>query len=184
MTDLLERSLKQSQRIMDDVATKIDLKVPELPENERLKLSCALFKLAIDHSQAIVVLVGSRCNSSALALQRPCFEAFTRGMWVKWCMTDPELIVVREKGKFPEMRKLVEKIGANEEFQLEALKYVKGQAWSHWCGLTHGGMEQIVRQWSKNGIESNHDPAEIQPSSALGRFVAATISDSACYRCW
>ena len=178
MTDLLGRSLNQSQRIMDDVATKLSaLKVPELPESDRLKISCALFKLAIDHSQAIVILVGSGCDSSALALQRPCFEAFTRGVWVRWCISDPELTEVRKKGEFPEMWKLVKKIEANEEFQLEALKYVKEQAWSHWCGLTHGGMEQIVRQWSKNGIESNHDPTEIEQAlhwADLWQLLSAT----------
>lgn len=52
MTGLLERSLEQSDRIMDDVVTTLEnLKIPELPDSERLKLSCALFQLAIDHSQ-------------------------------------------------------------------------------------------------------------------------------------
>ena len=178
MTDLLERSLNQSQRIMDDVATKLNvLKVPDLSESKRLQLSCALFKLAIDHSQAIVVLVDKECNSSALALQRPCFEAFTRGMWLKWCATDPEINKVLEKDEFPEMWKLVEKIEANEEFQLEALKCVKEKAWSHWCSLTHGGMGQIVDQWSKNGIGSNHDPVQIQQalySANLWYLLSAT----------
>lgn len=159
MTDLL----KQSQRIMDDVATKLDgLEVPDLPESERLQLSCALFKLAIDHSQAIVVLVGSGCYSSALALQRPAFEAFTRGMWLKWCATDPEIIKVVEKDEFLPMAKLVENIEANKVWRLEALKCLKEQTWSYWCSLTHGGMGQIDGQRSKSGIGSNHDHVQIR----------------------
>lgn len=178
MTDLLQRWLKQSQRIMDDVATKLDgLKVADLPESERLQIGCALFKLVIDHCQAIVVLVESGCNSSALALQRPCFEAFTRGIWVKWCITDSQVIKVHEKAEFPTMQDLVTEIETNEVWQLGALKYVKGKAWSYWCGLTHGGMEQIVGQWSKNGIESNHDPAQIQQAlhwANLWQLLSAT----------
>ena len=178
MTDMLARSLMQSERVMDDVATKLaNLEVPDLPTSERLQLSCALFKLAIDHSQAIVVLVRSGCHSSALALQRPSFEAFTRGIWVKWCATDPRILEVLEKDDIPKMADLVKKIENDKRWQFGALKYVKELTWSYWCGLTHGGMGQIVGQWSKNGVESNHDPVQILQAlhwANLWQLLAAT----------
>ena len=171
MTDLLERSLKQSQRIMDDGATKLDgLKAPDIPESERLQLSCALFSLAIEHSQAIVVLVESGCNSSALALQRPCFEAFTRGIWLRWCATEPKIIEVVEGDKFPPMACLLEAIETSEIWPLEALKCLKKKAWHYWCSLTHGGMGQIDNQRSENGIGSNHDPVQIQQALYLANL--------------
>ena len=176
----LSFSLKDSLRIMDDVATKISgVIIHDLPEDRRLQIAGALFKLAIDHSQAIVVLVGagSDCYSSALALQRPCFEAFTRGLWVKWCATDPEIIDVVKKDEFPPG--IETKIETSEVFsgQLKALKSIKQQFWTLWCSLTHGGMEQIVGQLSTSGIESNHDPGKIQQAlywASLWQLVSAT----------
>ena len=168
MTDLA-RLLKDSQLLMEEVATKIDgVRIRDLSGTRRLQIACALFKLAIDHGQGIVVLVNNGCNSSALALQRPCFEAFTRGLWVRWCIDDTKVIEIVETAKagkcyeFPPPEKIVTELETSGAWQSKAFKNIKQQFWSHWCGLVHGGMEQIVLQWSRSGIESNHDPDEIQ----------------------
>ena len=175
MTDLA-CSLKDSLCIMDDVATKISgVRIHDLPENRRLQIAGALFQLAIDHGQGIVVLVRNECYSSALALQRLCFEAFAKGMWVRWCITDTEVIEIVEamkdgKHKFHQMERIVTEIETSEAWPSKVFKNIKQEFWPHWCGLVHGGVEQIVLQWSKSGIASNHDPDEIQQALHWANF--------------
>ena len=173
MTDLA-CSLKDSLCIMDDVATKISgVRTYNLPENRRLQIAGALFKLAIDHGQGLVVLVRNECYSSALALQRPCFEVFVKGMWMKWCAADTEVnkfCEKREKYCFPPMKRIVTEIETSEAWPSKVFKNVKQEFWPHWCGLVHGGVEQIVLQWSRSGIASNHDPDEIQQALHWANF--------------
>ena len=159
MTDLLGLS----EQITNDVATKLNgLQIPGLPESTRDKTACALFKLAIDHCQATVHLISKGFTSSALALQRLCFEAIIRGVWVRYVITDARLNELIKADDFPQMTTLLRDIKQNVEWESGALARLKGQAWEYWCSLTHGGMEQIVRQLSETGIASNHSPEQIQ----------------------
>ena len=160
MTNLLRRS----EYLMDEVASKLKhIEIPDLA-SERSLLAYTLFKIAIDHGQAIVILVGHGCNTSALALQRPCFEAFVRGVWVKWCVTCNEVTEVSSRDNFNKkgLGAMAAEIRTKGVLQSDVLQCIKQENWNRWCSLTHGGMEQIVGQWSTDGIESNYDPVEIQ----------------------
>lgn len=166
MTDML----KYSQAITTDVGTKLgNVNFHVAPGSRpRMALGLALFKLVIDHCQGVVVLAGAECYSPALALQRPCFEAFSRGTWVRWCLTDHDVTEILNAGveyQFPSMKELVTKIESNSIFQSGAFTHVKKQTWSYWCDLTHGGMAQVTNQWPEgkvDRVESSHDPALIQ----------------------
>lgn len=155
---------RHSQHIMDDIATKlIGLQVPGLSESKRLQIACALLKLVIDHCQGIVVLVNHELYSSALALQRSCFDAFIRGIWATWCATEDELIKLIDGSEiFPTSKCLLQRIENNKEWHLEELRHIKDSYWNYWCDLTHGGMYQVVRQISETGIESNHGLYQIE----------------------
>ena len=158
MRHLIERL--GSKLILMDVAAKLDgAQISGLEENERLRLSCCLFKVTVDHGQGIVLLVDNGCISSALALQRPCFEAFVRGLWLRACAADCN-VKRAYKDNFPPTKQIIQEL--EELFPSGKLEDIKQANWVRWCSYTHGGKEQIVGQYSETGIDSNHDPVVIK----------------------
>ena len=103
LIDLLERS----KEIMEWVADQLnDMKIPELPHDKRLKFVGACQHLAIEHTHAIVVLVDQRLLGLALALQRPMFEAFLKGLWFIHAATKAQ-VDDAEEDKFTKFSKLI-----------------------------------------------------------------------------
>ena len=57
----------------------------------RYRMPILCFDLAIEHHRAITELQNKNINGSAMALVRPTFEAFIRGLWLRHCANDAQV---------------------------------------------------------------------------------------------
>lgn len=158
----IDRYLEASKELSAWVATQLDdLKIPELPCNKRLQLASACQHLAIEHAQSIICLIDHKLHGSAMALQRPMFEAVIRGVWLRYSATECQ-VDRAAKGKFPRPDDMAESSpspkGQNDAPPLRALK---DEWWKRFCGYTHGGTEQILARLGSSGIRTSFQSGEI-----------------------
>ena len=152
--------LKSSERTLIWVADQLDdLRLPGLPNEKRLQLAVACLHLAIEHGQAIVVLAQEECFGSALALQRPLIEAWTRGLWLRYVATESD-VDRAGRDRFPGGSEIVN--GLEVKFDKGAFRYLTGDSWSTFCSYTHTGYMQIGARLTGDGVRSNYTLEEIR----------------------
>ena len=158
----IDSPLEDSKILLDWVATCLDgLKVPDLPYNKRLQLALACQHIAIEHAQAIIVLVENKIYGSALALQRPLFEAMVRGVWLRHSAMEEE-VAKAAKGKFPKLQILTSiSLPKKDQNNAQPLKDLKDEWWNLLCNYTHGGSEQILARLDCTGLCSNYRRDEV-----------------------
>lgn len=158
----IDRRLAESKELSDWVASRLDgQKIPSLPRNKRLQCAMACQHLAIEHAQAIICLVDHEFHGSALALQRPMFEAIIRGVWLKYTATDNELDKAA-KGDFPPTREMLRNSPhASDQNETPPLSALGEKHWNRLCGYTHGGTEQIIARLGSSGLRDGYQYDEI-----------------------
>ena len=153
--------LEKSMEVIVFVDDRLDgLTIHNLPDDKRLQLAGACLHQAIEHAQAIVVLVHVGLYGSAFALQRILFEAFVRGLWLRYVATDTQLNNVK-KDRFPTVNEIIANFSPLGEMK-ESLSCLKTELWERLCSYTHTGSEQIFARLSSDGLKSNYERAEIE----------------------
>ena len=179
-----DKHVRYSKHIDTEVRRKLnDLQIPSLSCDGRVQLACGSWANVIGHSRAITYLVEKRHDGSALALARPCFEAFVRGSWLMWCSSDDDVLRISSTDDFPFINKMIDAIKITG-FGLGGLESIKEKAWDEWCSYTHGGWEQIRGQLSTKGLLSpNYDPGKVECTLFLSDhwylLTAALLSEAA-----
>lgn len=151
-------------------AENINQRIGELLGNgyvdmRRLTLPLAYLNLSLDHHRAIILLMRSGLFGSAMALVRPTFEAMVRSHWVARCATETQVTEITEKDdfRFPKMDDMVKAVDtAYSEPDAEPLTFfqtVKQGAWKATNSYAHGGLRQLVRQFSGNNVEARYPEA-------------------------
>ena len=162
-----DKHVQWSKHIDAEAQRKLNgLQIPPLQCDGRAQLAYGSLANAIGHSQAITFLVEKGHDGSALALARPCFEAFVRAIWLRWCATDDDILQIgnnaSEKNDFPHMDRMIAQIRKNGT-GFDKLESIKDMAWDDWCSHTHGGWQQIRGQLSARGLLSpNYHPDEVE----------------------
>jgi hypothetical protein len=131
--------------------------LPGLPTIKRHQLASGALHVAVEHSQAIVVLVQDKLFASALALVRPLFESYLRGTWLLNAASDVQ-IDDAGRDRFPDAAHMVddlEKVGLS-------LTHVKKQLWKMLCSYTHTGYQQIGARLTSEGLGSNYKDEEVE----------------------
>ncbi|MBU4526545.1 MAG: hypothetical protein KUA37_02060 [Desulfomicrobium sp.] len=132
--------------------------------NDKNRLSAALFDISLDHSRAIIKLLDAENPNcpSAYALVRPMFECFLRASWIFDCSSISEIECIKKQDKFPlsyeKMLLAVEKSNQWPETLTQAFNRGKNNLHS----FTHGGMQLVSRRFEGNFLIHNIDQDEIQ----------------------
>lgn len=139
------------------------LKIAKLTDSKRAQLAGGCWHVTIEHSMAVVVLVDQSLHGSALALVRPLFESYIRGMWLMHAATDAE-VDAAGRDDFPrDINKLTRELEAAGASHFTDLK---SQWWKRLCSLTHTGYQQIGARLTPEGLGYGYDNDEI--AQALG----------------
>jgi hypothetical protein len=157
--------LKESDNVLLWVQRNLNgLRIPALPRDKRVQLAAGCLHMAIEHGQAIVVLVHERLYGSALALVRPLFEAFVRGLWLNHAASDA---AVDDAGQdqFPSIGVMIAALEAGK-LPTQSLSSIKADYWKLLCSFTHTGYRQIDARLGSTGLDSNYKNEEI--TAALG----------------
>lgn len=158
----IDHYLETSKELWAWVATRLDgHTIPELPYNKRLQLALACQHLAIEHAQSIICLIDHELHGSAMALQRPMFEAVIRGVWLRYSATERQVDRAAE-GKFPRSDDMVgSSPSSKDQKDAPPLRALKDDWWKRFCGYTHGGTEQILARLGSSGLRTSLQCGEV-----------------------
>jgi len=149
----IERSTELSDFLHRALGEKADL-------TARGRLAMAYLSIALDHREAILLLVSCGAYTSATALHRPLLEAVMSGAWVESSATDTD----------------VEGIATFKRPQPKAVTMIKGLRKTHELGkwfevlyehygivgdYTHGNVRQLSRWLGRDAIEPQFSDGQI-----------------------
>ena len=156
----------------EQVNTKLSLILgDEYPDDRRITITAAFCNLALDHHTAIILLFRNKLYGSGLALVRSTFEAMLRAHWIVGCANETEVDQFSEDPTFNIMSRCdPDRIDAS--FQTGGFfREAKSNAWDALNAYTHGGLGQLVRQFSGGRIQPSYRHRDI-----LEGISAATAS--------
>lgn len=126
----------------------------------RHRMGFALFQHALDVDDGIIFLLEGNLPGAAMALARPRFEGYVRGLWLLHVATD-DSVKGFQRGKHYLIGELVNDI-SNSSYA--------GRAWvssnyianrNDFNDLTHGGMNHIIRRVRQAVIEPHYPGVEL-----------------------
>ena len=161
LSPAINQRLQESERILNWAHSKLDkMKIPQLPDNKRSQCASACWHVAIEHTMAIVVLVHETLHGSALALMRPMFEAYVRGMWLMYAATNED-IDRAGRDQFPSYSDIVTGLDQSHHFSSRPFAAIKHQTWKRLCSWTHTGSQQFLARLTPQGLGYNYQDSEI-----------------------
>jgi hypothetical protein len=167
----LALALEQSGDVLRWVHSNLDgLKVQQIQDSKRATLAAGCWHVAIEHGQAVVVLVHEGLYGSALALIRPLFEAYIRGMWLMHAASD-DGIDRAGRDDFPNnINKLVSELEASGKVGM--LSELKKSSWNRLCSFTHTGYQQIGARLTTSGLGYGYQRDELLQALAWADGIA------------
>ena len=161
LSPAIAQRLKKSECIVLLYVSKFGgLRIPQLPNSKRVQLASACWDVTIEHSMAILELVHARLHGSALALVRPMYEAYIRGMWLMYAAT-VEDIDRAGRDEFPLNSAIVTALEKSPHFPSNPFSDVNVQSWKRLCSYTHTGYQQIGARLTPQGLGCNYQDSEI-----------------------
>jgi len=159
-------SYTQELLIGHEIASWIEQKSYKLDllSSPRTKISSTCFLIALEHHQAILLLISQDApfHTSAFTLIRSVFETYIRGLWLLKCASDEELNNFIQGSPPPAFQKLINSIETACGFDIKHFTDIRSQSWSIMCDYTHTGDQQI-RKWNNlDTIEPNHSDKEVK----------------------
>jgi hypothetical protein len=127
----------------------------------RSRVAGVFFALTMEHREAAMLLARNGARSSCFALARPVFEAYMRGEWTISCATDEELNRFMEGKYEPKLDTIVKKLGQLPQFSDGVFASIRSSGWESLCDYAHGGIRQVSRWITADGIEPTHGDEEV-----------------------
>ncbi|MEJ2437786.1 MAG: hypothetical protein P8Y35_07365 [Sulfurovaceae bacterium] len=150
-------ALLESKHIQEIVGSAVG--GTSVGETIKNKIVAGYLSIAMQHHSSIIFLIEKNLQSSAAALLRPLVEAFYRGAWFALVAKDSQAEAFNNsndsfklKNTYKLARDIDRQNGDNETFHIA---YKRNSKVLH--GFTHGGIEQITRQF-------NDDTSLVVPS--------------------
>ncbi len=132
-----------------------------VPSDKHTLMGASLLQHALDVTDAIIILLDQKLPGPAFALFRPLHEAYTRAVWLLQHASDED-VAKFEAGKYPGFKDMLRDIGDAPETGGAYIKGMSERNREDFHGLTHGGMEHVLRRVSTTAVEPNYPPEEIQ----------------------
>ncbi|WP_397409615.1 DUF6988 family protein [Polaromonas sp.] len=115
----------------------------------------------MEHREAAMLLAQNGARSSCFALVRPVFEAYMRGEWAIACATEEELNRFVDGKYDPKLDTIVKKLGQLPHFADGIFDTIRSSGWESLCDYAHGGIRQVSRWITADGIEPQHTDEEV-----------------------
>lgn len=131
-------------------------------ENTDLKhrMGFALLQQSLDVDDGIVVLLENNLPGPAMALARPRFEGYVRGLWLLSTATD-DAVKKFQNGTCPNFNMLMDQIGTDAETGGAWIKVNADANLKDFHDLTHGGMSHVLRRVNSSAIEPGYPKEEL-----------------------
>lgn len=122
----------------------------------RTQIALASLLVAHDHYRAIAVLLEKGLFASALALNRPLYEALVKGLWLSHCAPEGKLEDYAAGRELESLNELTEDLLSTEipAVVRNGVRNVKQRYWRQLSSFAHAGHAQVRRWLSPTGVES------------------------------
>ena len=129
----------------------------------RQKYAGGCLDMALEHHDAIVILIKNGIYGSALSLLRLAFESYIRGVWLLKCAKDNDL---KRFSKDKPGRSVAGMIADIQSLPANEGNAVLSESWKDAKTLlhsfTHSGLHQVSRRYGDQGIEASYPEDELQ----------------------
>jgi hypothetical protein len=169
MTPEISAHLLQLEQVIQ--GAKLLFARHEYPRNYRNVVLVGFISQAIEHQEAVLLLVSRDLVGSAFALARPIIETMYRGLWIDKCATDEEVQRFIKQDKIdPTIATLAKAI--DEKYETHgAFERLKTRSWDLLNSLRHTGMHQVRRRFTAK---------EARPSYTEAQIIQATTAATTC----
>jgi hypothetical protein len=161
---VVEKELKSSEAVILEV--KKILNGNKYTDEEYSTTVAGFIDQAIEHVEAINLLVRSNINGSAFALVRPVAEALVRGVWFTACATQDQVLKFRKEDKidpsFGDMSAAID-----QTCGIDFFADFKKRNWNPLNSYTHTGILQIGRRFTGHVLEPSYKDGEITEAIKL-----------------
>ena len=150
----------------------------KIKNDERSRVAAALFAIAQQHHNSILILLKNEAAlyASAFALLRPLLEVTIRGIWVLHCAKeeDIKLIVEGHNSKWQKKTtEMLDDIDKQNGYESKEVFYPK--LFKVLSAYTHGYEQQIQRWLKTNDIEAGYSNEEISELIEKSDFIANIV---------
>jgi hypothetical protein len=116
--------------------------------------------VALEHHEAISLLIERKLTGSAFALVRPLVDTVVRAHWINAVACDEQVKrAAQDKNVFPSMKDMSMAVGraygADELFERFTSQ------WGAMCSYTHSGARQIAHRFTGTDVKSSYTEAAI-----------------------
>lgn len=133
----------------------------KIAATDRNWLSAACFDQAFEYHKAIILLVRQSLFGAALALVRPMFEIYIRGVWIGQCASDAELEKLRKDRIDKKFHQIMKEIESHDSGNISLRAKVTGNFKDAMNDFIHGGRLQLMRRLTGNAFTPNYPANEI-----------------------
>lgn len=140
---------------------------------KRSGLAISSFDIALEHHDAIVLLIENCLPGSAFSLLRPTFESYIRGVWMLDCAIDSQVEQFAKERFNPAVEKMISELETMEAYSAGIFSKSWEQGKKLFHSFTHAGYRHLIRRMSADGIGANYPEQEIL--AALGYVDAIAI---------
>jgi len=161
-TALLDTALHKAAALQEWLGRQVSGR--KLSGDFRTRAVAVSFGVAQEHQRGIVDLLRARTPnySSALALLRPQFDSYIRGMWLALCATEAQLERFSTGGSPPNMPAMIDAIDKVPGGGVwPSVRKIYNEWWQEMSGLTHTGVQHLARWTSGAVLEPAADPLEL-----------------------
>lgn len=132
----------------------------EYPLEPKTSLLAAYVDIALEHHEAISLLIKTKVFGSAFALVRPLVETMLRALWINGIAKENQIDKARDKSEFPPMSQMVAEIDQTYDTG-SFFQTFKGSSWSAMCSYAHSGAHQIGRRFTNSEVKASYRDGEI-----------------------
>jgi hypothetical protein len=123
-----------------------NLSMPFSFASDKDKWAFTCFDIVIEHHSSIVALCDLKLYGSALALLRVQYEAFIRGLWLRFVATENDLSRFKRDKVKPKFHELIQAVEATRGIKSGFLSQIKNKQWGIFNSFTHTGVEALLRR--------------------------------------
>jgi uncharacterized protein DUF6988 len=133
----------------------------EYPSDTKTTMLFAYVDIALEHHEAIFLLIKSKLFGSAFALVRPLLETMFRALWINEVANQSQIEKAsRDELKFPCISQMLEEIDKSYSSNI-LFRSFKGSSWKAMCSYAHSGALQIARRFTNGEVKPSYSDAEI-----------------------
>ncbi len=133
----------------------------DYPPDTKTAFLTGYVDIALEHHEAILLLIKSNLLGSAFALVRPLFDTMFRTLWINKAADQCQIEEAsRDKDIFPAMSQMLVEIDQSYSTD-NFFQSFKGAKWRAMCSYAHSGSLQIARRFTNGDVKPSYNDTEI-----------------------